>query len=109
MELNSSIIIRFEIFLFAVLSFTFPVKDGNLGVAQLFLDPHHLKTQRTQTFKNTVTLNELKHWGGGGGGSREMDKLGLYMEIRTRKLFIKNKNKILPLEIGDTNFNPFIK
>ena len=61
MELNSSIIIRFEILLFAVLSFTFPVKDGNLGVAQLFLDPHHLKTQRTQTFKNTVTLNELKH------------------------------------------------
>ena len=31
------------------------------------------------------------------------------MEIRTRKLFIKNKNKILPLEIGDTDFSPFIK
>ena len=31
------------------------------------------------------------------------------MEIRTRKLFIKNKNKILPLEIGHTNFSPFIK
>ena len=27
------------------------------------------------------------------------------MEIRTRKLFIKNKNKILPLEIGDTDFS----
>ena len=61
MELNSSIIIRFEILLFAALSFTFPVKDGNLGVAQLFLDPHNLKTPTTQTFKNTVTLNELKH------------------------------------------------
>ena len=31
------------------------------------------------------------------------------MEIRTRKLFIKNKNKILPLEIGDADFSPFIK
>ena len=31
------------------------------------------------------------------------------MEVRTRKLFIRKKNKILPLEIGDTNFNPFIK
>ena len=31
------------------------------------------------------------------------------MEIRTRILFIKNKNKILPLEIGHTNFSPFIK
>ena len=32
------------------------------------------------------------------------------MEITTRKLFIKNKNKILPLEIGDTDFSdPFIK
>ena len=31
------------------------------------------------------------------------------MEIMTRKLFIKNKNKILPLEIGNTDFSPFIK
>ena len=61
MELNRSIIIRFGILLFAVLRFTVPVKDGNLGVAQLFLDPHHLKTQTIQTFKNTVTLTELKH------------------------------------------------
>ena len=30
------------------------------------------------------------------------------MEIRTIELVIKNKNKILPLEIGDTNFSPFI-
>ena len=29
-------------------------------------------------------------------------------EIRTIKLVIKNKNKLLPLEIGDTNFSPFI-
>ena len=29
------------------------------------------------------------------------------MVIKTRKLFIKNK--ILTLEIGDTNFSPFIK
>ena len=31
------------------------------------------------------------------------------MGIGTRKLFIKNNNKILPLEIGDTDFSPFIK
>ena len=31
------------------------------------------------------------------------------MEIRKRKLLIKNKNKTLTLEIWDTNFSPFIK